>query len=82
MVIPETRKIPNWLKSTLLDAKGHGALKGSFRESKKSKRYYEYAAYMTKQIEAEPSTVEDAVNHQKWKDAMNEEYQSIIKNGV
>ena len=23
MVIPETRKRPNWLKSTLLDAEGH-----------------------------------------------------------
>ena len=37
---------------------------------------------MTKLIEAEPSTFEEAVNHQEWKDAMNEEYQSIMKNGV
>ena len=51
VVIPETRKRPNWLKSTLLDAEGHGAT-GSFRESKKPKRYYGYDAYMTKLIEA------------------------------
>lgn len=37
---------------------------------------------MTKLIEAEPSTFEEAVDHQEWKDAINEEYQSIIKNGV
>jgi len=28
---------PNWLKSTFLDAEGHGAAKGTFRESKKPK---------------------------------------------
>jgi len=37
---------------------------------------------MTKLIEAEPSTFEEAVEHREWKDAMNEEYQSIMKNGV
>lgn len=63
VVIPETRKIPNWLKSTLLDAEGHGATKESFRESKKPKRYFGYAAYMTKIIEAKPSTFEEALNN-------------------
>lgn len=82
VVIPETRKRPNWLKSTLLDVEGHGAAKGTFRESKKPKRYSGYATYMTKLIEVEPSTFEEAVNHQEWKDAINEEYQSIIKTGV
>ena len=37
---------------------------------------------MTKLIEAEPSTFEEVVNHKEWKDVMNEEYQSIMKNGV
>jgi len=82
VVIPETRKRPNWLKSTLLDAKGHRATQGSFRESKKPKKYFGYVAYMTKLIEAKPSTFEEAVEHREWKDAMNEEYQSIMKNGV
>ena len=57
-------------------------MKGSFRESKKPKRYFGYVAYMTKLIEAKPSTFEEAVNNQEWKDAMNEEYQSIMKNGA
>ena len=82
VVIPETLKRPNWFKSTLLDAEGPGATQGSFRESKRPKKYSGYAAYMTKLIEAEPSTFEEAVEHREWKDAMNEEYQSIMKNGV
>ena len=57
-------------------------MKNSFRENKKPKRYFGYFAYVTKLIEAEPSTFEEVVNHQEWKDAMNEEYQSIMKNGV
>jgi len=60
----------------------HGATRDTFRESKKPKRYLGYAAYTTKLIEAEPSTFEEAIKHQRWKDAMNEEYQSIMKNGV
>jgi len=82
IVISKTRKRPNWLKSTLLDAECHEATKGSLRESKKPKRYFGYAAYMTKLIEAKPSTFEEALNNKEWKDAMNEEYQSIMKNGV
>ena len=37
---------------------------------------------MKKLIEVEPSTFEEAVNHQEWKDSMSKEYQSIMKNGV
>lgn len=68
--------------STLVDAEGHGAAQGSFRESKRPKRYYGYVAYMTKLIEIKPSTFEEDVEHREWKYAMNEEYQYIIKNGV
>lgn len=46
------------------DAKGHGATKGMLRESKNLKRYLGYATYMTKLIEAKPSTFEDAIKHQ------------------
>jgi len=34
---------------------------------------------MTKLIEAEPSTFEEVINHQEWKDAMDEEYQLIME---
>jgi len=66
----KNRKRPNWLKSTLQHAEGHATTKGTFREIKKPKRYSGYATYMTKLIEAEPSTFEEVVNHQEWKDAM------------
>ena len=51
VLISESRNKPKWLKSTLLDAKGHGAAKGSFRERKKPKRYNGYVTYMTKMRE-------------------------------
>ena len=37
---------------------------------------------MTRLIEAEPSFYEDATKHQEWRNAMQEEYQSIMKNNV
>jgi len=50
IIIPETRKRPNWLKDTLEDAKEHGATKGYFRERKRPKRYSGYAPYIMKLI--------------------------------
>lgn len=82
MVIPTTRKMQNWLRTTLQDAEGHEAAKGSSRECRKPKRYSGYAAYMTKLIKAEPSTFQEVEHEEVWKKAMQEEYQSIMKNGV
>eukprot|EP00253_Pinus_taeda_P008095 PITA_08095 len=81
ITIPQKRKRPNWLTSTLQDAERHQA-SGKFRESKKPKRYSGYAAYMSKLIKDEPSKFEEASKHSEWMFAMNEEYQSIMKNGV
>ena len=36
-------------------------------------------SYLSK---SEPTNVSDAIKHTTWKDAMTEEYQSIIKNDV
>jgi len=63
VVIPKTRKKLAWLKTTLQEAEGHATTKRTFRESKRPKRYFGYAAYMTKLIEAEPSSCEDATKH-------------------
>lgn len=81
VVIPETRKRPNWSKCIVLDAEGRGATKDTFRESKKLKIYSGYTTFMTKLIQAESSTFKEVVNHREWKNAMNEEYQSIMKMG-
>lgn len=81
-IVPETRKRLAWLERTLKEVEGHVAPCGTFRESKKSKKYSGYAIMMCKIIESEPSTYEEVVEHQGWKDAMAEDFQSILKNNV
>jgi hypothetical protein len=51
-------------------------------KSKKPKRFSSYAAYMTKLLDEEPTTFEEAVQKKQWKEAMTEEHQSIMKNDV
>ena len=72
----------SWLRETLEDAERHVAPRGTFRESKKPNRYQGYLAAMSTIVQTEPCTFEDAVKHQVWKDAMNEVYESIMKNDV
>ena len=76
------RKRPSWLRRTLDDTEGHIAPRGTFRESKKSSRYQGYLTIMSTIIQNEPSSFVEAVKHQVWKDAMTEEYESIMKNDV
>jgi hypothetical protein len=82
VIAPKTRKRPAWLESTLQEAEKHKAPSGTFRQSKKPKRFSSYAALMTSIVNAEPSTFEEAVKQKEWKEAMTEEYQSIMKNDV
>jgi hypothetical protein len=77
----ETRKRPAWLESTLQEAERHKAPSGTFRESKRPKRFSSYASLMTSLVNTEPSTFQEAVK-KEWKEAMMEEYQSIMKNDV
>jgi hypothetical protein len=80
--IPKTRKHPAWLEATLQEAERLKAPSGTFRESKKPKRFSSYATCMKKLINEEPTTFEEAVQKKQWKEAMTEEYQSIMKNDV
>ena len=77
-----SRKRPRWAQQTLQDAEGHEAPHGTFRKSKRPQRFSSYVALMSHIIDSEPTTYEDASRHQVWKDAMVEEYQSIMKNDV
>jgi hypothetical protein len=77
-----TRKRPTWLRETLLDAERIVAFRGPFRESKRPQRFSSYMALMSHIIDAEPSSYEEPATQQVWKDAMVEEYQSIMKNDV
>ena len=78
-----TKKIrPTWAREIIQDAEKYGAPDGSFRESKKPRPYSSYVALLCDIIDAEPTCYEEAAEKKVWKDAMIEEYQSIIKNAV
>ena len=79
---PSLGKRPSWLRDTLEDAEGHAATRGTFRESKKPCRYQGYFAAMSTIVQFEPRSFEEVVKHQVWKDAMHEEYESIMKNDI
>jgi hypothetical protein len=58
------------------------APKGTFRERKRPHRFGGYVALISSISDVEPSSFEEANKLQVWKDAMSEEYRSIIKNNV
>lgn len=80
--IPIGRKRPLWARKTMQEAEKYAAPRGTFRESKRPQKFPSYVALMSHIIESEPSSVEEASNQKVWRDAMTEEYQSIIKNDV
>jgi hypothetical protein len=83
--IPEvtvTRKRLAWLQNTLQKVEGHATPIGSFRESKRAHKFSSYVALISKIIDSEPSTFEEVAKQQVWKDAMMEEYKSIMNNDV
>lgn len=82
VIVPETRKRLVWLERTLKEAEGHATPRGTFRESKRPKKYSGYATLMCKIIEYEPSTLVEVAEHQVWRDAMVDEYKSMLKNDV
>jgi hypothetical protein len=65
--VPKTKKRPAWLKATLQEVEILKAPSGTFRKSKKPKRFSNYAAYMTKILDEEPTTCEEAFQKKKWK---------------
>lgn len=77
-----SRKRPLWLKDTLEYVEKHFTPRGTFWERKKPIRYRGYLAAMSTIIHVEPCTFEEVVKHQVWKDVMNEECESIMKNDV
>ena len=52
------------------------------RERKRPKLFSNYIAHMCNLVDDEPDCFEVAEKKQEWKDAMVEEYQSILKNDV
>ena len=81
-IVPKTKKRPAWLEATLQDTERLKVPKGTFRKSRRPKRFSSYATYMTKLLDEEPTTIEEAVQKGQWKEAMMEEHQSIMQNEV
>ena len=76
------KRKPTWARELIQDAERYGAPEGSLRESKRPRTYSSYVALLSDIINAEPSSFEEVVGKQVWKDAMLEEYQSIMENDV
>jgi hypothetical protein len=67
----------------LRDAQGSvGNPKQAVRKIKPPERFCIYIAMVSNIRESEPSTFEEASSRQVWRDAMREEYNSIMKNDV
>jgi hypothetical protein len=81
-IVPKTKKRPSWLEATLQDTERLKVPEGTFRKSKRPKRFSSYATYMMKLLDEEPTTFEEAVQKGQWKEGMMEEHQSIMKNEV
>lgn len=79
---PPRKRNPAWFKITMQNAEKVTAPKGTFRGSKRPHRYTGYVAFISKIVDSKPTTFEEANKLQVWKEAMQEEYNSIIKNNV
>jgi hypothetical protein len=80
--MPKNKKILAWLESTLQDAERIKVPEGTSRKTKRPKRFSSYATYMTKLLDEEPTTFEEAAKKEQWKESMVEEHQSIMRNEV
>ena len=76
------KRKPTWVREEILDAERYGTPEGIHRESKRPRPYSSYVALLCDIIDKEPSNYEEATEKKEWKDAMIEEYQSIMKNDV
>ena len=76
----EEKKRPLWAKKLIEE---NNSIPSDFiRERKRPNIYSSYIALMSEISKFEPSDVEEAIKNQHWKDAMIEEYKSILKNDV
>ena len=79
------KRKPKWLQKTLKDAKAIGKPQEQIRTVVEPDRYgvvpdRDGMALVASLRDYEPSTFEEASQHQVWTDAMMEEYHSIMKN--
>ena len=77
---PLGKRKPKWLRETLKEAKDFGAPKEPVRIIAMVDRLG--MALVASLHDSEPSTFEEASQHHVWRDAVMEEYHSIMKNDV
>ena len=77
-----SKKRPLWAIKIVETAQDFAAPSGTVRESKRPKRFSSYSANMSDLSKTEPTNPSDAIKHSAQKEAMIEEYQSIMKNDV
>jgi hypothetical protein len=74
---------PRWFQETLKEARENvGEPKSQIRESRSLVRLGAYLALVTSIRDTEPWTFAQAVDHHDWREAMVEEYDSIVHNDV
>ena len=78
---PHKRK-PTCVREIIQGVERYGAPEENHRERKRTRSYSGYVALLCDFIDKEPSSYEEAAEWKEWKDAMIEEYQSIMKNDV
>ena len=71
------KRKPAWAREPIQDEERYGAPEGSLKESKRLRTYSNYVALLSDIIDAEPSSFEEVVGKQVWKDAVHEECQSL-----
>jgi hypothetical protein len=80
--VPSRKRRLAWAHELIKEAERYGAPEKYLRESKKLKPHSNYGACLCDIMDVEPSSYEEATKKRVWKDAMGEEYQSIVKNDV
>ena len=78
---PHKRK-PSWIHEIIQGTKRYGVFKETHRGRERTRSCSSYVALLCDIIDKEPSNYKEAVERKEWKDAMIEEYQSIMKNDV
>jgi hypothetical protein len=77
------KRRPRWFQETLKEAiENVGEPKDQVRQRRPPVRLGAYLARVTTVRDSEPQTFAQAVDHQVWREAMVEEYDSIVRNDV
>ena len=73
------KRKPAWVHELIQGEERYGAPEENHRERKRTRSCSGHVALQCDFIDKEPSSYEEAAEQKEWKDAMIEEYQSIMK---